>query len=174
MPAKVLNGKEATSHQSHETPLRHFEQGLIPWLHGVDGLIYVLIGVVFVAGAFGMLIYSVLSVQNNIATEGFPLAIVSLINDLLLVMIILEVLRTVLSYLEERGGSLQPFLFIGAISSTRRILAIGAQMSVSSDRLTADQFQRSMIDLGANAAAILAIAIALYLIHHIREPDGAP
>jgi len=35
----------------------------------------------------------------------------------------------VLSYLQERGSSLQPFLFIAAISATRRILAIGAQVS---------------------------------------------
>jgi hypothetical protein len=49
-------------------------------------------------------------------------------------MIIMEVLRTVISYLQERGTSLQPFLFIAAISATRRILAIGAQMSVAHTR----------------------------------------
>ncbi len=79
-------------------------------------------------------------------------------------MIIMEVLRTVLSYLAERGTSLRPFLFIAAISATRRILAIGAQMSVSGDKLPADRFQMSMIDLAVNAGAILAIAIALFLL----------
>ncbi len=92
-----------------------------------------------------------------------------MINDLLLVMIIMEVLRTVVSYLAERGGSLRPFLFIAAISATRRILAIGAQMSIAGDRLTPDKFQQAMIDLGVNASAILAISIALYLLAR-REP----
>jgi hypothetical protein len=55
---------------------------------------------------------------------------------------IMEVLRTVLSYLQERAKSLQPFLFIAAISATRRILAIGAQMSVSGDTPLAEQISR--------------------------------
>jgi uncharacterized membrane protein (DUF373 family) len=93
-----------------------------------------------------------------------------LVNDLLLVMIIMEVLRTVLSYLQERATSLQPFLFIAAISATRRILAIGAQMSVTGDTLSPNKFQELMIDLGANAGAILAIAVALYLL--ARRPTA--
>jgi uncharacterized membrane protein (DUF373 family) len=82
----------------------------------------------------------------------------------------MEVLRTVLSYLQERATSLQPFLFIAAISATRRILAIGAQMSVTGDTLSPDKFRQVMIDLGANAGAILAIALALYLL--ARRPTA--
>jgi uncharacterized membrane protein (DUF373 family) len=88
----------------------------------------------------------------------FALTVVTLVNDLLLVMIIMEVLRTVLSYPQECATSLRPFRFIAAISATRRILAIGAQMSVTGDTLSPNKFQEVTIDLGANAAAILAIA----------------
>ena len=132
---------------------------------------YALVGVVFLAAALGMLGYSVWTAPRGIARDGFPVAIITLVNDLLLVMIIMEVLRTVLSYLEERGSSLQPFLFIAAISATRRVLAIGAQMSVSSDTLSAAQFRHAMIDLGANAAVILAVSVALYL---LDRRSGAP
>jgi uncharacterized membrane protein (DUF373 family) len=111
-----------------------------------------------------MLVYSVVAFPNSLSEEGFPLAVITLINDMLLVMIIMEVLRTVLSYLSERGGSLRPFLFIAAISATRRILAIGAQMSITGDTLPSDRFQQAMIDLGVNAGVILAIGVALYLI----------
>jgi uncharacterized membrane protein (DUF373 family) len=136
--------------------------------------VYSLVALVFLAAAFGMLGYSVLAFPANVADphEGFPTAVVLLINDLLLVMIIMEVLRTVVSYLAERGGSLRPCLFISAISATRRILAIGAQMSIAGDRITAEKFQQAMIDLGVNASAILAISIALYLLGR-REPRDA-
>jgi uncharacterized membrane protein (DUF373 family) len=98
-------------------------------------------------------------------SEGFPQAIITLVNDLLLVMIIMEVLRTVLSYIEERGASLRPFLFIGAISATRRILAIGAETSISGDKgVSHDEFTRRLVDLGVNAGVILAIAVALFLL----------
>ncbi|HKV54377.1 MAG TPA: phosphate-starvation-inducible PsiE family protein [Candidatus Binataceae bacterium] len=147
---------------------------LLPALETADAVVYALVGVVFLVAALAMLGYSVLVFPANLAATGFALAIVTLVNDLLLVMIIMEVLRTVLSYIQERGSSLQPFLFIAAISATRRILAIGAQMSVAGERLSPEQFRQAMIDLAANAGAILAIAAALYLLArrpHSSEPE---
>ena len=138
----------------------------------MDAIVYSLVALVFLIAAFGMLGYSVIAFPENVALNSFPLAIIALINDLLLVMIIMEVLRTVISYLAERGGSLRPFLFIAAISATRRILAIGAQMSIAGEKLTPDKFQQAMIDLSVNAGAILAISIALYLLSR-REPRDA-
>jgi uncharacterized membrane protein (DUF373 family) len=152
---------------------RRVEQRVIPLLEGADALIYSLVGLVFFGAAAGMLGYSVVAFPGNLANPdmGFPLAIITLINDLLLVMIIMEVLRTVLSYLAERGGSLRPFLFIAAISATRRILAIGAQMSVAGETTGGDRFRQSMIDLGVNAGVILAISIALFLLTRRAEAD---
>src|SRR5580704_11765687 len=87
-----------------------------------------MVGVVFLQAALGMLGDSLVVFPANLREMGFALAIVTLVNDLLLVMIIMEVLRTVLSYLQERATSLQPFLFIAAISATRRILAIAVAL----------------------------------------------
>jgi uncharacterized membrane protein (DUF373 family) len=143
---------------------QRLEGRVIPALESADALVYSLVGVVFLLAALGMLGYAVIAFPTNLKDDGFPIAIITLINDLLLVMIIMEVLRTVLSYLAERGGSLRPFLFIAAISATRRILAIGAQMSITGDTLSPAQFQQAMVDLGVNAGVILAIAIALYLL----------
>lgn len=143
---------------------RHVEARVIRAFESADAIVYSLVALVFLAAAFGMLGYSVVIFPPTVADGGFPQAIIALINDLLLVLIIMEVLRTVLSYLAERGGSLRPFLLIAAISATRRILAIGAQMSIAGDTLTGDRFQQAMTDLGVNAAVILAIAVALYLL----------
>ena len=143
---------------------RHVHQTIVPALEAADAMVYALVGIVFLLAALGMLGYSLVAFPGNLRQTGFALAVVTLVNDLLLVMIIMEVLRTVLSYLQERATSLQPFLFIAAISATRRILAIGAQMSVTGDTLSPGRFQQVMTDLGANAGAILAIAAALYLL----------
>ena len=151
---------------------RRLEARVIPLLEGADAVVYALVALVFLVAAFAMLVYSVVSFPANLASDGgFPLAIITLINDLLLVMIITEVLRTVLSYLAEKGRSLRPFLFIGAISATRRILAIGAQMSLSQERVEGGQFQQAMLDLSVNAGIILAIAIALYLLSRRGAAD---
>ena len=143
---------------------------MIRLLEDADAVVYGLVALVFLAAALGMLAYSVLAFPPAVAAVGFPLAVITLVNDLLLVMIIMEVLRTVLSYLQERGSSLRPFLFIAAISATRRILAIGAQMSVAGETLGPERFQQAMVDLGVNAGAILTIALALHLLGRRADP----
>jgi uncharacterized membrane protein (DUF373 family) len=160
----MMQRMEPTADQQSPTGARHVHQTLVPALEAADAIVYAMVGVVFLLAALGMLGYSLVAFPASLRDTGFALAIVTLVNDLLLVMIIMEVLRTVLSYLQERATSLQPFLFIAAISATRRILAIGAQMSVSGDTLSPNKFREAMIDLGANAGAILAIAFALYLL----------
>jgi uncharacterized membrane protein (DUF373 family) len=157
------------AHQSPPIAAGHVHRTIVPMLEGADAVIYAMVGVVFLVAALGMLVYSVIAFPTNFRDIGFGLAVVGLVNNLLLVMIIMEVLRTVLSYLQERGSSLQPFLFIAAISATRRILAIGAQMSVAGDTIPTERFEKVMIDLGANAGAILVIAAALYL---LRRPPS--
>jgi uncharacterized membrane protein (DUF373 family) len=167
----ILPGMEVPTNEPRPAAVRHVHETVVPFLETADAFVYAMVGVVFLLGALTMLIYSVWVFPANLRSTGFGLAVVTLVNDLLLVMIIMEVLRTVISYLEERGTSLQPFLFIAAISATRRILAIGAQMSVGDATLSPDRFREAMIDLAANAGAILAIAVALYLLAHRRPPD---
>ena len=159
-----MHRMEPSNRQQQPPAARHVHQTIVPALEAADAIVYSLVGVVFLFAALGMLGYSLFAFPASLRATGFALAVVTLVNDLLLVMIIMEVLRTVLSYLQERATSLQPFLFIAAISATRRILAIGAQMSVTGDTLSPDKFRQVMIDLGANAGAILVIALALYLL----------
>ncbi|MBV8452684.1 MAG: phosphate-starvation-inducible PsiE family protein, partial [Deltaproteobacteria bacterium] len=162
---------KSAADQPQHAAARHVYQTVVPMLETADAVVYAMVGVVFFVAALGMLGYSVIAFPTNLHDTGFGLAIVKLINDLLLVMIIMEVLRTVLSYLQEGGSSLQPFLFIAAISATRRILAVGAQMSVAGENITPDRFQKAMLDLGANAGAILAISVALYLLQRHPASD---
>jgi len=166
----MVDTMKSVTDQEQPAAARHVHQTVVPMLEAADAVVYAMVGVVFFVAALGMLGYTVVAFPANLRDTGFGLAVVTLVNDLLLVMIIMEVLRTVLSYLQERGSSLQPFLFIAAISATRRILAIGAQMSVAGENIAADRFQKAMLDLGANAGAILAIAAALYLLR--RRPGS--
>jgi uncharacterized membrane protein (DUF373 family) len=160
-PAQATDDEMGTGHSRQAETIRRV---VAPWLGGADSVVYGLVGVVFLLGALVMLGYTIWAFIDHIG-EDFPQPVITLINDLLLVMIIMEVLRTVLSYIEERGASLRPFLFIGAISATRRILAIGAETTLSGEQgISQEQFNRRMIDLGVNAAVILAIAVALFLI----------
>src|SRR6266446_1484357 len=140
-----------------------------------DSLIYAIVGVCFFAGALFALGYSFWNFGVGIAPvfslSAQPPAIVQviiqLVSDLLLVLIIMEVLGTVIHYLKEHATSLRPFLFIGIVSATRGILSIGARLSVG--EVKPGDFSNAMIELGVNAAVILALGVTLKLLGKLVE-----
>ena len=138
-----------------------------------DSVIYAVVGACFFIGAIFALGYSfwhfadTISPLNKLTPTISAGAIIQLISDLLLVLIIMEVLGTVIHYLKAHATSLRPFLFIGIVSATRGILSIGARLSV--EVITPQEFTRAMIELGVNAAVILALGITLKLIGTFLE-----
>ena len=140
------------------------------WLERADLAVYAAVAVLFLGAAVAMAVYSVVTFFQHLG-DGFPLDVITSINDLLLVLIILEVLGTVRSYLVNGTTSLTPFLYIGIISATRRILAIGAATTLG-EATSEMAFHHQMIDLGANGGVVLALAIALFLFG--RQRSGAP
>lgn len=163
--------------------------GFTHFLESTDSFIYALVGGSFLIAAICSLCYSivkfalavwrlagndVLSVVSG-ATAGT--ALINFVSDLLLTLIILEVLSTVVHYLRTRATSLKPFLFIGIISATRGVLAVGARLSVTDFSTLASgggqMFRYSMIELGVNAGVIIALGLALRLIGHYLEDEPA-
>ena len=147
-----------------------------------EELVYVIVaGLLLIASAVTCGYAAFTAVQqfrSGNALEG----IFSLVNDLLLVLIIMEVLRTVARFIRKRELNVDvedavTFLVIASISAARRILAIGANLSLNEARhseqqgsnvdVTAgwDRFSQSMIELGVNAGLILVIAVAVLVIH---------
>jgi uncharacterized membrane protein (DUF373 family) len=132
----------------------------IALLDRVDGIVYAAIALLFLVAALAMGGYAIVIF---VAGQGdFPLRLITFVNDLLLVLIIMEVIGTVRTYLAGGHTSLRPFLYIGIISATRRILAVGAEAALRGTRSDVD-FGREMAELGVNAAVVLALAIALFL-----------
>lgn len=153
------------------------------FFHQAERLVYILVAALLLLAALGTCAYAVFTAVKEARQPGnLAAALFTLLSDLLLVLIILELLRTVGRFIrkEEPGVSvadLTPFLIVGAISATRRLLAIGANLSIAeSHRATQDsdgpaspafepeQFRQAMIELGVNGALILAITVSLLLI----------
>ena len=149
-------------------------------LEQADSIVYGIVGVCFVVGAILALGYTFWSFANSVTTilnlpadksgdapGKFAQTIINLVSDLLLVLIIMEVLSTVIQYLKAHVTSLTPFLAIGIISATRGVLSIGARLSVNQE--SGQDFNNSMIELGVNAFAILALGITLTLLSRSTE-----
>ena len=183
-------GQHPAAHDHHQAHGQHKPHNPIAhysalFLEKSDSLIYAIVGICFFLGGlfalgysfwdFGYTMTHITNALNDAIAAHSPTtsqaivagAIIKLVSDLLLVLIIMEVLGTVIHYLKSHATSLRPFLFIGIISATRGILSIGARLSV--ETVSLDEFNRSMIELGVNALAILALGITLKLLGKLVE-----
>jgi len=161
-------------------------QALTRFIEAMDGFVYTLVGLFFLLAALVSLAYGVgkffASLYGAYAayTHNQPIGagdtatiIINFVSDLLLTLIIMEVLGTVVHYLQTRATSLKPFLFIGIISATRGVLAVGARLSVTDfSQLHGGEFNSSMIELGVNAGVIIALGVALRLIGNFLDDDS--
>jgi len=149
------------------------------FLDRADRIIYAIVGVCFLLTAILALIYTFWAFGVSIIElQTFPMAqqlgqgaqaIIEFVSGLLLVLIIMEMLGTVIHYLQVHETSLRPFLFISIISATRSILSIGAGLSIAGFNLSATDFTHAMIELGVSAAVILALGITLKLLGRLVE-----
>jgi uncharacterized membrane protein (DUF373 family) len=95
--------------------------------------------------------------------DHFAVQVTQGINDVLFVVIVLELLRTVLAHLETNDFQLKSFLIIGIISAVRHILGVGARITLTGTP-THDAFVRAQIELGVGAAVVLGLALSFLLI----------
>lgn len=94
--------------------------------------------------------------------ENLSHSVLGLMDQLLLVVILLELFRTIINFLKNRSISLDPFLQIGIIASIRRLLSIGAEMTIE-ESIPEAQFNQFMLDAGLHGGLILLLVLALYL-----------
>src|SRR3989442_5347940 len=168
----LLSSGHIDKHHEPEDRIGTFSSTL---LDRGDSFIYAIVGACFFVGALFALGYSFWDFSVGMAPvftlsaqpPSVAKAIIQSISDLLLVLIIMEVLGTVIHYLKEHATSLRPFLFIGIVSATRGILSIGARLSVG--EVKPGDFSNAMIELGVNAAVILALGVTLKLLGKLVE-----
>ena len=88
-----------------------------------------------------------------------------ILDRLLLVLIVLEILWTIITYLESHKVPLEPFLYVGIITSIRKLLIIGAEAEIAHLR---ENLQYIAMDMGINVTVIIVLVIGLYLIRKSR------
>jgi uncharacterized membrane protein (DUF373 family) len=95
--------------------------------------------------------------------ESFAKRVTRAVNEVLFIIIVLELLRTILAHFEDETFQLKPFLIIGIISSVRHILTVGAELSLAEED-TSKLFHRADVELGVNAMVVLVLVLGLVLV----------
>ena len=87
------------------------------------------------------------SLQRLIETRPFfPVGMIQGINDILFVVIILEIMRTVIVRFTDGAFQLDNFLIIGVIAAVRHILTVGASLTMEKEKTT-EYFNLSLIHI---------------------------
>src|SRR5579862_4257547 len=94
--------------------------------------------------------------------NNYPTPLISAVDGVLLVIILIDIMRTVLTHLEGWGFPFRPFLVIGIIAAVRDILAVSTRLTLSASP-TGGSITQSLFELGTNAGVILVLAVALFL-----------
>ena len=116
--------------------------------HAILAIALLIIGV----GAF---FYSIKRLIDT--SPFFPNGMIQGVNDILFIVIILEILRTVISRFTDGVYQLDKFLIIGVIAAVRHILTVGASLTLESGK-SDTAFERSIYEMGLNALIVAAIS----------------
>ena len=139
-------------------------------LDAVEDVFHVVLTILLFLVALGAVILTVVRLFN---TEPFyPIGMLQAINDILFVVIILEIARTVIARFNSGFYQLSRFLVIGVIASVRHILSVGSSLTLSVGK-TPEAFERGIIELLVNGGIVVALVLAIFMTRVAERQPGA-
>jgi uncharacterized membrane protein (DUF373 family) len=147
-----MNEKEKISAETSIIPIKFVDM--------VEDIFHAILAVtLFIIGVFAFF-YSVRRLFET--APFFPNGMIQGVNDILFIVIILEILRTVISRFTDGVYQLDKFLIIGVIAAVRHILTVGASLTLESSK-SDTAFERSIYEMGLNALIVVALVFAIFL-----------
>jgi uncharacterized membrane protein (DUF373 family) len=112
-----------------------------------------------------MLVFSAAISMLEVFEVGVLETSLTVLDRVLLAFIFVELIDTVRVTVRERGIFIaEPFLLVGLIAVVRRILLLTAEI----ERVSAEEFQNKLIELGVMTALVIVLTVALYFTRRMR------
>lgn len=142
------------------------------FVDNIEDAFHVVLTVLLFLVALGAVVFTV---ERLVTTAPFyPNGMLQAINDILFVVIILEIARTVIARFNTGFYQLSRFLVIGVIASVRHILSVGSSLTLSIGK-TPEAFERGIIELIVNSGIVIALVLAIFMIRVTeRAPEQKP
>ena len=137
----------------------------------IEDTIYIGLALLLAAIAGALLIAEIIFFTQYVFVGSLSENIVMLLDRILLIIIFVEVLYTVQVSFRQHVLQPGPFLVVGLIAVTRRILVLTAELPKMMKEGTA-LFQNALMELGLLTVLIIALVFSLHLIRP-RDPSGA-
>jgi uncharacterized membrane protein (DUF373 family) len=138
------------------------EKSILPlkYVDAVEDVFHAILAIALLIIGIGAFYYSI---ERLITTAPFfPNGMIQGVNDILFIVIILEILRTVISRFTDGVYQLDKFLIIGVIAAVRHILTVGASLTLQTGK-SDEAFERAIYEMGLNAIIVVALVFAIFL-----------
>ena len=155
-----------------EADSKEAEASMIPTklLDRIEDVFHVALTALLFLVALGAVIFTVIRLFT---TEPFyPNGMLQAINDILFVVIILEIARTVIARFKSGFYQLSRFLVIGVIASVRHILSVGSSLTLSIGK-TPEAFERGITELLVNGAIVISLVLAIFMTRMAERENEA-
>jgi uncharacterized membrane protein (DUF373 family) len=125
-----------------------------------ENAINIAVAVVLVALSLAVLISGMDEFVDSLRRRAVRQGVVTLLDNTLLVLMLVEILHTVGISLREHHLVPEPFLVVGLIAAIRRMLVITAELGLPTEE-KAPTFRLALQELGLLTLLVLALVIAL-------------
>ena len=142
--------------------------GIARWYGYVEDVVYVGLGLLLTAIIVVLLVAAFIGFGHRAAAWTVVAGIGTLLDQILLILLLVELLYTVQVSFREHVLVPEPFLLVGLISAIRRVLVLTAAFGEPHQQTPPPAL---VPELAVLAALILALAIALVLLRK-RAPEG--
>lgn len=126
---------------------------ILKYLYRLDNLLHVVIAICLIFFAFIAVFKGIYDFK-----EISYISIINSVSDIFLALILAELLWPVLKFLKKEEFSLNPFLFVGIISATRKLLLLEAKQAQEGVK---DYY--IFIEQGITITIILVLIIVYYI-----------
>ena len=129
-----------------------------------EDVVYVGLGLLLAYSAAALLVTGAHALWVSVLGGAPVSAIIDLLDRTLLILMIVELLYTVQVSFRAHSLVPEPFLVVGLIAATRRILVVTAQFSRLVEKQDAGEFRNSMLEIGLLTLMVLVLVISLRLL----------
>ncbi len=152
----------AENNKKIEQETKRIEKSILPlkYVDMVEDVFHALLAFVLLGIGIGAFFFSIKRILET--APFFPNGMIQGVNDILFIVIILEILRTVISRFTDGVYQLDKFLIIGVIAAVRHILTVGASLTLVSGK-SDEAFERALLEMGLNALIVIALVFAIFL-----------
>jgi uncharacterized membrane protein (DUF373 family) len=137
-----------------------------------EDVVYIGLALLLAVSALTLLAATAYSAGQALLTGELPARVVDLLDRILLILMIVEILYTVQVSFREHTLSPEPFLIVGLIAATRRVLVLTAEFSELIERGDA-AFRNAMIELGLLTVMVFVLVASLVMLRRRGVPAVA-